>query len=170
MLLIRDDTIIGFNIGDQIVEEYTLELSSKIHVIRGTSSRSALGIYITCGGRCRRCSSLCRSSLTRSSTLSRGTNVWSRTTGTSGEIDTAVFHYDDKGSDLALSNQVVHNQVSVSLVAPAGFIFPHPVLEIQHGVMFFVIFVIVCRRINVNTTNTFSGLGEIMTQIGRAHV
>src|SRR5450759_1618704 len=44
----------------------------------------------------------------------------------------SVFHHDDEGLGFAVRKQVVHDQIGVTLRAPARFIFTHAVLEIEH--------------------------------------
>ena len=149
MLLISNDAIICFNIGNKVVNKDPLPLSTPhIHSTTRSTCRSAL--CISCGGTLsgRRSSDWCRSGLTRSSTLCWGCSSWSWSAGCSS----TVFHYYNKRSGLALCNQVIHNKVCMSLGTPACFIFTHPVLQIQNRVFCLDIFVIIRWCINVNTT------------------
>ena len=62
--------------------------------------------------------------------------------------DVAVCHHDDEGPGFAIGNQVVHDQVGMALIAPAGLIFAHAMLQIQRRVALGGVLIIIRGRIN----------------------
>ncbi len=47
-----------------------------------------------------------------------------------------IGHHDDEGFDLAFGDQVVHDQIGVTLVAPGGFILAPAMLQVQNRIAF----------------------------------
>ena len=118
MRLIGDSAEIGVDVGDQVVEEKVLE-GAEVEAAASTGSaptgaggsrRSGLGSGRRRGWNRRR----------RSRTASAGC---------AGHI--AIGHYDNERLGFAGGDQVVHDQTSEPLGAPAGFVFPAAVLQIQ---------------------------------------
>ena len=60
----------------------------------------------------------------------------------------AVCHHNDERFDLAVCDQIVHDQVGVSLGRPGGFIFTPSVLQVQHRIFFVFLFFVARRRID----------------------
>ena len=48
-------------------------------------------------------------------------------------IGHTISHHDDERLDLSVSNQVIHDEVGVSLCTPSGFILTPSMLQIQNG-------------------------------------
>src|ERR1035441_590154 len=71
-----------------------------------------------------------------------------------GAADAAtVFHHDDEGLCFSFREQIIHDQIGMTLIAPAGFIFSHAMLQIEHRVSRIGILVIVRRSIDKATAD-----------------
>jgi len=60
----------------------------------------------------------------------------------------AVVHHNEKRNSPTFCEQIVHNQIDLTLIGPAGFIFSAAVLEIENRIAAREIFVVVRRGIN----------------------
>src|ERR1035438_249940 len=134
MGLIGEGAVIGINEGDQVVDENALESAEVKPASTGTGDAAKWG------------------AVGRASRSRRAT--WA---GTSGNI--AIGHHDNEGLGFPVGDQVVHNQTSVTLAAPAGFIFPAAVLQVQHRITPGQILFIVRGRVNEAAEGGISALG-----------
>jgi hypothetical protein len=92
---------------------------------------------------------------------------------TAGAADTAaVFHHDDEGLGFTIGNQVVHDEVGTALVASAGFIFAHAVLQIEHREALVGVLIIIRRGVNEAVAGRVAGFGEVvdLPQLAMGHV
>ena len=70
----------------------------------------------------------------------------------------AVGHHDEEGLDLALGDQVVHDQVGVALVAPGGFVLAPAVLQVEHRISLVQLLVVFRRRVHKGTADRVGAL------------
>ena len=78
----------------------------------------------------------------------------------------AVGHHDEKGLDLAFGDQVVHDQIGVTLVAPGGFILAPAVLQVQHRISPGRVLVVVGRRVDKRSAG---GVGALRREENLLH-
>ncbi len=77
----------------------------------------------------------------------------------------AVGHHDDKRLRFAFRNQVVHNQVRVSLIAPGCLVFAPAVLQVQHRILGRLVFLIARRGVHkrpARGTRAFGGKQNLL--------
>ena len=76
-------------------------------------------------------------------------------------FDIAVVHYYDHGFGLTFGNQIIHDEVHLTLVGPACLIFSHTVLQVQYRVLFGRILIILCGCVDEASTPFFTNVGII---------
>src|SRR5580765_7854036 len=91
---------------------------------------------------------------------------WTRTRGSrvggTRTTDAAIFHHDDERLCFSLRDQVVHDEASVALAAPAGFVLAAAVLEVEYRVTFAGVLVVVRRRVNVDMARLVARLRKVI--------
>jgi hypothetical protein len=71
----------------------------------------------------------------------------------------AVGHHDEEGPDLALGDQVIHDQIGVALVTPGSFILTPAVLQVQHRIALHLILVVIGRGVDKRPAGGVGALG-----------
>ncbi len=143
--LIGQGAIVCINVRNQLINENLLE-RAEIEPPGAARSRGT----VHCGGFPGR---------SRSGGRGRGR---SGATGSATASDgPAIVHHDNERLGLPLGDQVVQDQVGVTLVAPAGFVLPHAVLQIENRIAFGRVLVIIRRSINEAPAHGIGALGKI---------
>src|SRR5208283_1515442 len=72
----------------------------------------------------------------------------------------------------AIGNQVVHDQVGMALIAPAGLIFAHAMLQIERREALVGVLIIIRGRIDEAAAGRAAGSGEVedLPQLAMGHV
>ena len=156
MRLIGKGAEVGINERDQIIDKNRSETAEVEPASAGT------------GGTSRPAAPGARAVGRPAHRLARGrSTTWA---GSAGNI--AVGHHDDEGPGFACGDQVVHDQAGVTLVAPAGFIFPAAVLQIQHRITLGLIFFIIRRSVNEAAESGIGAFGivEGLPQLTVGHI
>ena len=78
-----------------------------------------------------------------------------------GHCPAAVVHHDDERPGFARGNQVVHDQVGLALIRPAGFVLSAAVLEIQHRIAGLRVVVVARRRVDETAPHGVVHLGVV---------
>ena len=73
----------------------------------------------------------------------------------------AVVHHHDHGLCLAFGNEVVHDVAHLALVGPAGFVFAHAVLQVEHRVSLIGVLVILGRSVHEAAAPLVAYLGVV---------
>src|ERR1017187_4988151 len=114
--------------------------------------RASTGTTRTAGGSAVRRTGGSRAGVVRSRRPG-GRQVCSRSTASPSAADPAtVFHHDNERLGFEVGEQVVHDQVSMTLVAPACFVFTRAMLKIEHRKTFAWILVVIGRSVNEAAT------------------
>ena len=156
MGLIGKGAEVGINKGNQVVDKNPCESAEVESASAGTSDASRQG-------------PACNAARSRRAGLD-GRSRSATGAGSAGDI--AIGHHDDEGPGFAGGNQVVHDQTGETLAAPAGFIFPAAVLQIQHRITLGQIFFIIRRGVNEAAEIGIGGLGIEwgLSQLAVGHV